>query len=280
VPDRIETVHLFPELSRRLESLLESLESDEWSRSVSETWTVRSVVAHLLDGSLRRLSAQRDGYVAPMPDSAGEDYDALLAHLRSLNDTWIRATERLSPRVLIELIRWSDAELHELFRSLDPEATAIWPVAWAGESESENWFDVAREYTEKWHHIQQIFEATGRPSTIADRELMYPCLDTLLRALPHGLKACDAPAGTLVRVRVTGKAGGSWEAERQGNMWRLLARPDGPAAATVEMNADDAWKVLMKRMPAEAALAKFPTVRVQGDAPLTSAVLEMVCVMA
>lgn len=48
----------------------------------------------------------------------------------------------------------------------------------AGEEESVNWFDIARKYTENWYHTQQIFEATGRPSSIMTQRLFHPCLDT------------------------------------------------------------------------------------------------------
>jgi hypothetical protein len=57
---------LFPEVSRRLLDLLRSLVPDEWHRpTVSSRRTVKDIVSHLLDGSLRRLSLQRDGYSPP-----------------------------------------------------------------------------------------------------------------------------------------------------------------------------------------------------------------------
>ena len=34
----------------------------------------------------------------------------------------------------------------------------------AGEAVSANWFDVAREFTERWHHQQQIRLAIGGPA--------------------------------------------------------------------------------------------------------------------
>ena len=38
--------------------------------------------------------------------------------------------------------------------------------------------DMARDYTEKWHHTQQIFDATKRPSTIMSRRLGHVILLT------------------------------------------------------------------------------------------------------
>jgi hypothetical protein len=121
----------------------------------------------------------------------------------------------LSPQVLIAMTEWADAGLAGLFRSLDPHAPAIFPVAWAGEEASENWMDVARDYTEKWHHTQQLFDATGRASTILGRDLYHPCLDTFMRALPFTLRSVEAGDGTVVAVEVTGEAGGVWSVERR-----------------------------------------------------------------
>jgi hypothetical protein len=54
---------LFPEVTSRLVALLRSLSPDEWQRAtVSSRRTVKDIASHLLDGSLRRLSMQRDGY--------------------------------------------------------------------------------------------------------------------------------------------------------------------------------------------------------------------------
>lgn len=274
----IETLPLFPALSRRFVALLETLDKEDWQKPASPHWRVRDVVAHLVDGSLRRLSAQRDGHTDASAPADG-NYDTLLAYLNRLNADWVAAMNRLSPRVLIDLVRWSDEQLFVHFSSLDPNGPAIWPVAWAGETQSHNWFDIAREYTEKWHHAQQVFEAAGRPSTISDRELMYPCIDTLMRGLPHGLRTCEAPPMTIVRVQVSGESGGEWMVIRDGRGWQL--REPGPAqvGTTVSMRQDDAWRILMKRLPALEIRSRF-RVQIAGNQALGDAVLESVCVMA
>lgn len=275
----IETLPLFPELSRRFVALLESLAPKDWEKPVSAQWRVRDVVAHLVDTSLRRLSMQRDGH-ANKSAPAGDDYASLLAYLNRLNAEWVAAMDRLSPRVLVELVRSNDAQMHALFSSLDPTGPAMWPVAWAGETQSQNWFDIAREYTEKWHHAQQVFEAAGRPSTITGRALMHPFVDTLMRGLPQGLRACEAPASTAIRIDVAGEAGGEWSVVRDGAMWRLC-EPQSPRATTaVTMSQDEAWKVLMKRISAADARARYKSIWIVGDQKLGDAILETVCVMA
>jgi len=275
---RIDTLPLFPELSRRFLALLESLESADWERPVSAQWRVRDVAAHLVDSSMRRISAQRDAY-SSSTTPAGSDYASLLTYLNRLNAEWVTAMDRLSPRILIDLLRWSDQHLFALLSSLDPDGPAIWPVAWAGESRSANWFDIAREYTEKWHHAQQIFEATHRPSTIAGRTLMHPCLDTLMRGLPNGLRAFAAPPGTAARIHITGEAGGEWCVVLGSGGWKLSDNATSPIAS-VTMNQDEAWKVLMKRITAAEARAHFGSIRLTGDRHLGEAILEIVCVMA
>ena len=201
---------LFPEVTSRLVELLRSLSADEWHLpTVSSRRTVKDIASHLLDGSLRRLSMQRDGYRPADGRSQPRSDEPLMDFLNRLNDEWETGTRRLSPKVLVDLIEWADAQLADLFRSLDPHGPAIFPVAWAGEERSENWMDVARDYTEKWHHTQQIFDATNRPSTIMNRRLGHPCLDIFMRALPFTFRNVEADVGSVVTVAVTERRAGT-----------------------------------------------------------------------
>ena len=57
------TAHLLPLIEAHLLELLRSLTAGEWqAQTVAPAWTVKDVVAHLLDTELRRLSMGRDGY--------------------------------------------------------------------------------------------------------------------------------------------------------------------------------------------------------------------------
>jgi uncharacterized protein (TIGR03083 family) len=272
---------LFPEVTRRLVELLRSLSSDEWHLpTVSSRRTVKDVASHLLDGSLRRLATQRDGYRPPDGRCQPRAGEPLVGFLNRLNDEWETGARRLSPRALVDLIEWADAQLADLLRSLDPRCPAPFPVAWAGEVHSEDWMDVAREYTEKWHHTQQVFDATGRPSTILTRRLGHPCLDTFMRALPFTFREVEADLGSVVTVQVTGEAGGNWHVERQEGGWGQIADPPRSAAATVTMDQGTAWKLVTKRRSREASLRQFPGIGITGDEALGLHVLDMVSVMA
>ena len=65
-PDPILVSHLFRELHGHLLDLLRSLSPEDWHRpTVCSAWCVKDIASHLLDGDLRRLSIQRDGYSPP-----------------------------------------------------------------------------------------------------------------------------------------------------------------------------------------------------------------------
>jgi hypothetical protein len=272
---------LFPEVTSRLLELLRSLSDEEWHLpTVSSRRRVRDIASHLLDGSLRRLSMQRDNYQAPDPRALQRKNEPLLGYLNRLNDEWETGTRLLSPQVLTEMIEWADARLSDLFQSLDMHATARFPVAWAGETESENWMDVAREYTEKWHHTQQIFDAVGRPSTIMTERLGRPCLDVFMRALAFTFQDVHAEPGVAVVVKVVGEAGGHWQVVRRDECWEQIAKTPKSPSAVVVMDHDTAWKLVTKRRSREAIRQQFPNILIEGDVSLGQHVLDMVSVMA
>lgn len=272
---------LFRELDGHLLDLLRSLAPEDWNRpTVCSAWSVKDIASHLLDSVLRRLSIQRDGYVPPQSPKGFDSYEELVAFLNRLNAEWTSATSRLSPAVLIGLTEKATAELADLFESADPLAPALFSVAWAGESESLMWFDIAREFTERWHHQRQIADAVDRPTPIDKRHLYYPVLDTFMRALPHSYRDVKAPEGTLVAVRVAGESGGDWFIRREQQAWRLVDESAENAASVVTLDQAIAWKFLTKRTDRATALTKFPSIRIDGQAIYGEPVLEMVSVMA
>ncbi len=275
----ILVAHLFPEISQHLVDLLRSLSCDEWHRpTVSSRRNVKDVVSHLLDGSLRRLSMQRDNYRPPDGSSFPHGSETLVDFLNRLNDEWEVGTRRLSPTVLIGLTEWADKQLADLFQSLDPHAPAFFPVAWAGELQSANWLDIGRDYTEKWHHTQQIFEAVNKPTTIMVPHLAYPCFSIFMRALPFTLAATEVVIGTVVCVVIEGECGGVWYVQRHQRSWQFTETQ--PATTTVRIHQDTFWKLVTKRRTAEQLRSQFGQVQIDGDKALGSRVLEMVSVMA
>jgi uncharacterized protein (TIGR03083 family) len=253
----IFVVDLFQALHTELLSLLLGLSAEDWQRpTVADQWRVRDLAAHLLDSDIRRLSFQRDGLPLLEPETPLESYRDLVGFLNQLNADWIKAAKRISPRLLIEMLSITGPQVGELFASLDPYGPALFSVAWAGEAASENWFDIAREYTEKWHHQQQIREAVGAPG-LTNRQWLYPVLDTFLRGLPHTYRALSAPDGTRVLFRISGEAGGDWTLQREAEAWRLYAGACSDAVCEARLDQNTAWRLLTKGLSQAAAAERI-----------------------
>src|SRR4051812_23448639 len=91
-PGPILVAHLFRELHGHLLDLLRSLSPEEWhDPTVCSAWSVKDIASHLLDGNLRRLAIQRDGYAPPDIPTGFESHEALLAYLSKLNADWTTA---------------------------------------------------------------------------------------------------------------------------------------------------------------------------------------------
>lgn len=276
VPGPIHVQARFPELHGELLRLLESLHPEDWNRPTAcKGWAVRDLTAHLLDGMLRRIAAGRDGSAPPPPPQPIAGYRDLVTFLNNLNAEWVAAARRLSPRQLLDLLTYAGIEACEYFAALDPDAPALYPVSWAGDLESPNWFDLAREFTEWWHHQQQIREAVGA-ATLARPPFLKPVLDTFIHAVPRAYQDVEAPPGTCVTLRLEGPSGGGWTLLRDG-VWQLRDGVAEPAAASISISEDAAWRLFTKGLSAEAAAAQS---RVSGDRELAAHFFRTLAVMA
>jgi len=271
----ILTAHLFSKLDGMLIELLRSLAPEDWEKqTVSPKWKVKDVAGHLLDTALRALSIGRDGYVAETPGS--NSAADLAAFINRLNNEGVIVYRRLSPVVLIRLLEVAARLIAEWHASRDPYATAPYGVSWAGEEKSANWFDTAREFTERWHHQQQIRLALNKPG-IMTRELYYPVLDCFLRALPFAYRAISAQPGTYVQIAVAGECGGNWYLCRAEETWQLLENPFGEKVSEITIPQEIAWRIFTKGIDRESALSQ---VKVTGDTKLGQHVLGMISIVA
>jgi uncharacterized protein (TIGR03083 family) len=268
---------LFAEIHTELLVLLRSLGPEDWEKpTAAGAWRVRDIAAHLLDGDLRRLSFQRDQMTPAPPEKPIESYQDLVGYLNQLNADWTRAARRLSPRLVIDFLSMTGSEVATLFRSLDPFGPALFGVAWAGEQASPNWFDIAREYTEKWHHQQQIREAVGAPG-LNQRKWLFPVLDAFLRGLPHSFRDKTASEKTQIVFQITGEAGGDWTLQCENAAWTLYTGQGTSPACTITMDQDVAWRLLTKGLSRDQAISR---ITVAGDQNLGQPIFSMLAVMA
>jgi uncharacterized protein (TIGR03083 family) len=271
----ILTAHLFPKLEALLLDLLRSLGPQDWEKqTVSPRWKIKDVAAHLLDTPLRGVSFARDAYrpESPKINSSAE----LAAYINRLNQEGVSVYRRLSPAVLISMMEVASRLLADYHAVRDPLAQAPFGVSWAGEEKSANWFDTAREYTERWHHQQQIRLAVNQQG-IMTRELYYPVLDCFLRALPFTYRDVSARPGTLVEIVISGECGGCWYLYRADDGWRLIEEPSGEKASVTAIPQEIAWRIFTKGMDRESALSQ---VNITGDAALALPVLAMVSIVS
>jgi uncharacterized protein (TIGR03083 family) len=268
--DRLAPLHA------ELIALLRGLAPADWSRPTAcALWSVKDIAAHLLDDDLRRLSSHRDGQ--PLSgESPPVDYPSLVSRINRMNAEWVTAARRLSPRVLVDLLEVTGPQVVDLFRSIDPFAPAHWAVAWAGETASPHWFDVGRDYTERWLHQQQIRDAVGAPP-LTGRVWLGPVLELFVRAVPVALRDTAGAPGAAIHLAIQGEAGGDWTVQRQERAWTLLAGSSPGATATVRLSDDTAWRVFSKGLRAADARER---IRIEGDQALGAAALGALAVMA
>ena len=266
--------HLLRTVDEKLVDLLGSLAPREWDlQTIAPSWKVRDVAAHLLDTVLRKLSMARDCcYVEAVTIRSPQDVVALV---NRLNAEGVTVYRRLSPPILIEMMKSACEQSARFHESLDPFAPATFNVSWAGEERSLNWFDTARELTERWHHQQQIRLATNRPG-IMTPDLYHPVLDCFVRGLPHVYRDVDAPVGTALLLEISGECGEQWFLSRGTTQWNFVDRPAGAVASRVTIPQELAWRVFTKGIDRDVARRQ---IAVEGNRDLGEKVLDLIAIV-
>ncbi len=269
----LDLLPLFEPLNEKLISFLKSLSKSDWERqTIASKWKVKDVASHLLDGNVRRISIHRDGF-SLAPDTQIGTYSDLVHFLNQLNADWVKAMKRMSPDMIIEWLEITNKQVFKVFKKLKPFDKAIYSVAWAGEEESTNWFDIAREYTERWIHQQQIRNAFD-DKQLLKKKYYAPMLDTFMMALPHTYRKVEAELGTSLGVHVGNL--GPWVIIKEAGNWKTAGKKMKPQHE-VFVDPDFAWKLFSRsKRPEEAA----GYVQYKGDQQLLSNALNLVSVMA
>jgi hypothetical protein len=199
----------------------------------------------------------------------------LIALVNRLNQEGVTVYRRLSPKVLIDMMKEACEQSARFHESLDPFAPAAFAVSWAGEESSLNWFDTARELTERWHHQQQIRLATNRPGLVTP-ELYHPVLDCFVRGLPHLYRDVGAPAGTVLLLEISGDCGGRWFLSKGSADWHFVKPSDEKPASRVTIPQELAWRVFTKGIDRDSARAQ---ITVEGNRNLGEKVLQLTAIV-
>ncbi len=272
-PQPIIVTDLLPEVLDQLLGLLRGLDPADWRRpTVCPGWSVQDVGLHLLGVEVGNLSRRRDGHSLD-PSLGG--WDDLVTLVNDWNQRWVQMARRISPALLIDLLQLTGEQACAYFRSLDPYALGG-PVGWAGPEPQPVWLDLAREYTERWHHQQHIRDAVGRPGLKGARHLA-PVLAAFAWALPRAFEDVRAVDGTSVTLDVPGDAGGQWSVRREGDGWRLYQGAPARPEARVTLDADVAWRLFTRGLDPESACEQITFAR---DRKLGGKLLDMVSIIA
>lgn len=222
----------------RLLSLLASLSDEQWAApTAAPGWSVKEVALHLLDVDLSWVACGRDHDrtgILPVP----RGHLAFVRALGERNQRWVDGARILSPRLITDLLTWAGTQLDAQLGTLDLAGSSS--VYWAGEVPL--WFDLAREFTERWVHYRQILEAVRPAGRDQEPEEFLPLvLRTFVWGFPHQYRA-QAPPGTTVAVEVPGI--GAWVLTRTATGWSLDEGEAAAPAARLRMSGEAAWRLL------------------------------------
>jgi uncharacterized protein (TIGR03083 family) len=273
-PSPILIVDRFPALLDTLLELLTGLTSKEWDRpTVSTGWSVKDIALHLLGDEINILSGKRDQFHEP--HGPLDTWEELVAFINQRNAQWVEGTRRISPQVLCELLRITGSEVNDYFQTLDVHALGG-PVNWAGPDPAPVWLDIAREFTERWHHQQHIRDAVEKPGC-TEPYFLAPVLDGFVRALPHTYRQMDAPEGTCVSLTITGASGGVWSVMREKGRWELYSgQPERPLAEVI-LDENVAWRLFTRGIQKDQARK---SAQLQGNLELAEKALDTLSIIA
>lgn len=269
---------LFPRERAELLDVLRALRPEEWQLpTVCAGWSIHDIALHLLNGDLRFIAARRDGYQSSHGPTVQPPYGRVevTALVDEINNRWIAGARWMSPRQVMDQLERSGIEYAETLATIDMNAAGI-PVDWIQPGPAPAWMDIAREFTERWIHQQQIRDAAGC-RLLNDRWALYPVFDTFMLALPNALREVDVPIGATVRLTIRGESGCTWIVHKTGDGWEFGGDRGTQPHATVALDQDTAWRLYTKGIAREDA---FPRIERAGDPTAIEALIGMVTVLA
>lgn len=274
IPPPVLVADHFPALLQELLDVLGSLGEEEWSLpTAASQWSVKDVALHLLGAEIGILSWRRDRFSEP--HSAIHNWEQLVAWINQRNSVWVQAGRRMSPKLLIDLLRITSEQANAFLSTLDPLAPGG-EVTWAASGPAPTWLEVAREFTERWHHQQHIRDAVSRPGCV-DPYFLAPVLSAFVWALPRTSQNVDAGEGCCVTLSITGAAGGDWTVRREQGSWKLYFGLPERANAKVSVPEEITWRLFTQGITPEQARARAT---LSGDMNLAGKLLETISIIA
>jgi uncharacterized protein (TIGR03083 family) len=273
----ITVIDLFPQERKLLLELFSEFEADDWEKpTICPGWTVKDIGLHLLGDDIGYLSGARDHFSNPFFRNKDlHDWKSLVKNINEANELWVKATPRISPKLLIDLLALTGEQFYDYVRALDQMAMGG-VVSWAGQDPAPVWLDTAREYTERWVHQQQIRDAVNKPG-LKEKRFFHPVIDTFVRALPYTYKDIPVDDATVLKFAVIGEAGDVWYLVGEANKWSLFEEVALQPTVVVTMDQETCWRLFTKGMNKNQARERTT---IEGDQKLGEKLLETVSMIA
>lgn len=243
----------------RLLALLGTFDESDWHKpSPCPGWTVLGLCCHILGDDLSALARFRDQHHGTIPPEDLSEV-AFIEWIDLLQVEWVQAARRLSPRLVIDLLAWTEPQLIELLKAQDPRSPTG-HVSWAGQGPVPVWLEQVRELSEYWIHRQQLLQALGQVSDLRV-DLAEPVLSGLRWAFPYRLNQIRASDGDTVSIEISGPVQATWHVVFEARSWSFHHRPGRSCVANLSLNTDQAWRLLTNNLsPIDQA-----TIRLKGD---------------
>ncbi len=272
-PKPIVVIDLFQETLDHLLVLLYELSEEEWNiPTICTGWSVKDVALHLLGVEIGNISSRRDQHNLGRTIS---DWNELVDYINIWNQEWVDVSRRISSPLLIELLDFVGENAYEYFRSIDPFEIGG-SISWAGLEPQPVWLDIAREYTERWHHQQHIRDAVKKPG-LKESKFLSPVLETFMWALPYTFRHVSEPDGTSITISVSGDSGGQWTLLREKGGWDFYQGTTMDPDTEIILEEDIAWRFFTRGVEKDEARKH---ITIKGNKSIAEPVFEMVSIIA
>lgn len=272
-PRPIIVTDLFPEALDHLLRLLSDLREEEWQApTICPGWSVKDVALHLLGVEIGNVSFRRDHH---RPGGTIGSWDQLVNYINRWNREWVEVARRTSAPLLMDLLGFVGAQVCEVFRSLDPFEMGD-SIGWAGPEPQPVWLDIAREYTERWHHQQHIRDAVNKPG-LDEPKYLKPVLQTFVWALPHAFRHASEPEGTTITLSISGDSGGHWTLLRQKGAWEFYEGKPTDPDTEISMEEEFAWRFFTRGIGKDVARNRIV---IRGEKHRAEPIFDMVSIIA
>ncbi len=239
----IMVIDLFPQERKQLLELFSVFEAKDWEKpTICPGWCVKDIGLHLLGDDIGYLSRARDHFSNPFFRNKDlDEWKSLVKNINEVNELWVKATARISPKLLIDLLALTGKQFYDYVV-----------------------------------HQQQIRDAVNKPG-LKEKRFFHPVLDTFVRALPHTYKDVPVANTTFLKFVVIGEAGDIWYLVGEANRWTLFEDVALQPDAVATMDQETCWRLFTKGMNKNQLRERTA---IEGDQKLGEKLLETVSIIA